>query len=290
MGIISGALAHPIGDFFKMPTYIRQLTPAGLLPVDYHADSLADAGQYEPVTGIYTVTNTYFVTRVLKFDAHLDRMEDSARLANIPLRLNHFRLRNTLRAMILASGFGDVRFRVTVGTDAPEVFIITLEPFVPPSADVIAHGVACVTIPNSARQNPLIKSTQWMHERNTIKPVVAYESLLLSDSGAILEGTGSNFYAIDAGILHTAGEGVLGGIARMIVLEIAPAILPISLSPVMVDDVISLQEAFITSSSRGIIPVVSIDAQLVGDGQVGKTTQRLQNAYVGWVADHLEEL
>jgi branched-subunit amino acid aminotransferase/4-amino-4-deoxychorismate lyase len=290
MGIISGALAHPIGDFLRMPTYIRQLTPDGLLPVNYHANSLADAGQYEPVTGIYTVTNTYFVTRVLKFDAHLDRMENSARLANIPLHLNRLRLRNALREMILASGFGDVRFRVTVGADAPEVFIITLEPFVPPSADVIAHGVACMTIPNSARENPLIKSTQWMHERDGMKKSDAYEILLLDENGAILEGTGSNFYAIDAGILHTAGEGVLGGIARTIVLEIAPAILPVSLSPVMVDDVMILQEAFITSSSRGIIPVVSIDGQMVGDGQVGKTTQRLQNAYVGWVADHLEEL
>ncbi|HRF95853.1 MAG TPA: aminotransferase class IV, partial [Aggregatilineales bacterium] len=95
-----------------------------------------DASHYEPQTGIYTVTNTYERTKVLKLDAHLDRMENSATLANMSLKLNRTQLRQTLRQMIMDSGFGDVRFRITIGADVPDVFIITLEPFVPPSADV----------------------------------------------------------------------------------------------------------------------------------------------------------
>jgi branched-chain amino acid aminotransferase len=273
-----------------MPTYIRQLNPSGLLPVTYSANSLGDASHYEPQTGIYTVTNTYERTKVLKFDAHLDRMENSATLANMPLQLNRTQLRQTLRQMILDSGFGDVRFRITIGADAPDVFIITLEPFVPPPPDVIKNGAVCVTIPNSARQNPLVKSTQWMHERDGMKKSDAYETLLLDENGAILEGTGSNFYAILEDTLHTAGDGVLGGIARSIVYDIAPAILPLNKMPIHITDLPRLQEAFITSSSRGIIPVVKINDQQIGDGHVGKTTQHLRKAYLAWVDGHLEEL
>ncbi len=273
-----------------MPTYIRRLTPDGLYPVDYHADNLADATPYETQHGVYTVTNTYHRTQVLKLDAHLDRMEQSAHLANIPLKLDRARLRQTLRQMILDSGFGDVRFRITVGADAPDECIITLEPFTPPPATLIEHGVVCVTMPNSARQNPLVKSTEWMHQRDDIKQADAYETLLLDNHQHILEGTSSNFYAIRANTLYTAGEGILGGIARAIVLDVAPSIIPVELTPISLDDIPHIHEAFITSSSRGIIPVVKIDNHTIGDGRVGKITTDLREAYQAWVNGHLEEL
>jgi branched-subunit amino acid aminotransferase/4-amino-4-deoxychorismate lyase len=114
-----------------MPCYIRILTPQGLQPVPYTADSLADAVRYEPSDGIYTVTNTYHTVQVLKFDAHLDRLEDSARRESIPLRLDRRRLRQGLRQMIAEAGFGDVRFRITVSRQQPDHFILSVEPFKP---------------------------------------------------------------------------------------------------------------------------------------------------------------
>ncbi|MEZ4667072.1 MAG: hypothetical protein R3E39_03985 [Anaerolineae bacterium] len=60
------------------PCTINVLTPDGLLPANYSADSLADAVQYEPHDGVYTTTNTFNTTQVLKLEAHLDRLEDSA--------------------------------------------------------------------------------------------------------------------------------------------------------------------------------------------------------------------
>jgi branched-chain amino acid aminotransferase len=273
-----------------MPAYIRKLTPQGLFIPDYHADSLADAVRYEPHNGVYTVTNTYHATQVLKLDAHLDRMAQSAQLANIPLVLNRARLRQTLRQMIIDSGFGDVRFRITVGGDAPDEYIITLEPFTPPPAHLIQQGVSCVTAPHSARLNPLVKSTEWMHQRDGIKKADAYETLLLDDAGHILEGTSSNFYAVWQDRLYTAGEGVLGGIARSIVLDVVQNIIPVQLSPITIADMPHIQEAFITSSSRGIIPVVKIDDHIIANGHVGQITTRLREAYDTWVNDHLEEL
>jgi branched-chain amino acid aminotransferase len=273
-----------------MPAYIRILTPDGLQPVDYSADSLNDAAVFEPQNGIYTVANTYKIFYVLKFDAHLDRMEDSARRENIPLKLNRTALKSALHSMITDAGFGDVRFRVTVPAAQPDHFIITLEPYKPPSPQIIAQGVRCSTIPNSARSHAASKTTGWMHTRASLRNDDAYETLLLDAQNHILEGSGSNFYAILDGELRTAGEGVLPGIAQQVIFEIAPGIVPVNKIPVRLDDLPRVEEAFITSSSRGIIPVVKIDGKVIGEGVPGALTMVLREAYTRWVKAHLVEL
>lgn len=58
-----------------LPCMINLLTPDGLQPATYNADLLADAVQYEPHDGVYTLANTFEGGKVLKLDAHLDRLE-----------------------------------------------------------------------------------------------------------------------------------------------------------------------------------------------------------------------
>jgi branched-chain amino acid aminotransferase len=276
-----------------MPAYIRRLTSQDLESVDYTAESLNEAAQYEPSDGVYTVTNTYQITKVLLFDAHLDRMEDSARRADIPLKLDRKRLRYALRRMIEESSYGDVRFRVTVPRDSPEAFIITLEPYTPPPDTLIQQGVRVITAANSARSNPSAKTTGWMHDRKRLaeaQPMGIYDTILLDSGGNMLEGLSSNFYAIIDGQLHTAGEGVLPGIAQKIVFEVAPALLPVVKTAPNITDLPRITEAFITSSSRGIIPIIEIDGQQLGDGTPGDRTRQLRAAYLNWAQGHLEEL
>lgn len=273
------------------PCFIQTLTPNGLQPVSYTADSLADAAQYEPHEGVYTLTNTYQTFKVLKLDAHLDRLEDSARRENIPLRLNRPVLRAVLRTLIESSGYGDVRFRITVSREQPDHFILSLEPFNPPSPEVYVSGVRCITLPDSARHNPAAKTTSWMHDRESFQlPEGIYTGLLRDHNDNILEGVSSNFYAVLNRELCTAGEGVLPGIAQQIVFEIAPDILPLRKAAVNIQQLSQLSEAFITSSSRGIVPVVEIDGLKIGDGRPGSYTRALRLAYIAWVESHLEEL
>ncbi|MBZ0285173.1 MAG: aminotransferase class IV [Anaerolineae bacterium] len=273
------------------PCYIQTLTSDGLHPVAYTADSLADAARHEPHNGVYTVTNTYQTFKVLKLDAHLDRLEDSARRENIPLNLNRTVLRAALRSMIAAANYGDVRFRITVPHDQPDHLILSIEPFSPPAPEVYANGVHCITLPNSARHNPAAKTTDWMHDRESVKlPDGIYTGLLLDHDDNILEGVSSNFYAVLNGELRTAGEGVLLGIAQQIVFEVASGILPLRREAVNINDLSQLSDAFITSSSRGIVPVVEIDGLKIGEGRPGSYTHALRQAYVAWVESHLEEL
>ncbi|MCY4146712.1 MAG: hypothetical protein OXF90_09650, partial [Chloroflexi bacterium] len=88
-----------------MPAIIKRLNPSSLREVSYHADSLAGAAEFESRDGVYTVSNTVNHTQTLLFDAHLDRLVDSARREGIPLELDRQGLRAALRQMILESGF-----------------------------------------------------------------------------------------------------------------------------------------------------------------------------------------
>jgi branched-chain amino acid aminotransferase len=276
-----------------MPCYIRLLTPAGLQPVDYTAESLADAAQYEPRDGVYTITNTFNTFQVLKLDAHLDRLETSAERAGIPLKLNRSRLRAALRQMIGEANYGDVRLRITAPAEQPDHLILSLEPFKRLAPEIYANGIRCVTVSDAARKQPGAKTTDWMHDRTKIEaslPPNIFTALLLDEDGNILEGLSSNFYAILNGELRTAGQGVLPGIAQQIVFEVAPVILPVRRDAVHVSEIPTLGEAFITSASRGIVPVVEIDGIQIGNGAPGPQTKALRDAYLAWISAHLEEL
>lgn len=275
-----------------MPCVARQLTPAGLMPVGYEADSLADAARYEP-QGVYTITNTYPSLQALKLDAHLTRLEDSARREGIPLTLDRARLRAALRQLIEASGYGVVRFRITIARETPDEPILSVEPFHPLAPEVYTRGIRCITVTGRHRENPAAKTTGWMTQRRDVQeglPDGVTEGILVSDDGLLLEGLSSNFYAIVNGVLHTAGEGVLPGIGRQGVYEVAPPIVPLSLEPVRAADIAHLDEAFITSASRGIVPVVEIDGVTIGDGIPGPTTRALRAAYGAWVQTNLEDI
>lgn len=275
-----------------MPCMINFLTPEGLQPAPYTADSLADAVQHEPHDGVYTLANTFERGKVLKLDAHLDRLEDSAARINLPLKLDRPALRQALHQMIEQSGFGDVRFRITVPRDNPEQIILSIEPFAGHPREIYTTGVKAITLsPQVIRANPVAKTTAWMHDRDSVAvPEGIFTGLLLDEAGDILEGTSSNFYAVFNDEFRTAGAGVLPGIAQQIVFEVAPRILPLKKEAVNVKDIPNLSEAFISGSSRGIVPVIEIDGITIGDGKPGEATKMLRQAYAEWLKAHLETL
>ena len=188
-----------------MPAIVRRLSPRGLEKVEYAASSLAEAVAFEPFDGVYTVGNTWQCTKALLFDAHLDRLEASARYQRIPLDYDRQQLKAALRAMILASDFGDVRFRISVPTSRPNTLLITLEPYDPPDEALVRQGVRCVTSGAEQRKGPTAKTSDWMHIRVKLQDALApgiYEIILLDENGFMLEGASSNFYAIIDGQLY----------------------------------------------------------------------------------------
>ncbi len=275
-----------------MPAIIKRLTKQGTVAVDSDARSLQEAAAREPRDGVYTVSNTYCRTKTLLLDAHLDRLDDSARRQGFALGYDRKLLRQALRKMIMESGYCDARFRLSVSAQAPEEALMSIEPFQAPASEWIQAGVRCITS-NVARHNPAAKSSDWMHRRRALeaaRPAGIFETFLLDRSGRLLEGSSSNVYVILDDELLTAASGILAGVSRMILLAVCEKIVPLRLEAPNIADIARFKEVFLTSSSRGLIPVVELDGEAIGDGCVGATTLALRSAYQAWVEAHLEEL
>ena len=111
---------------------------------------------------------------------------------------------------------------------------------------------------------------------------------MLDSAGRILEGTGTNFWAVRDGVMYTAGEGVLEGITREILLQLIAGLgIPLRLEAVGAADVATLDEAALSGSSRALLPVVSIAGQTVGDGRPGPIVGRVLAAYNAFVAENV---
>jgi len=271
------------------------LTPKGLEPVDYTADSLQEAAAHEPAGGVYTVANTYRGgTQALFINQHFNRMERSAALSEMSLQIDRSRVRHALLQMIAESDFEkNVRFRISVPRDEPETFIISMEPYKEASYKFLTKGVRVVTIPDGARDNSGAKTTEWMHERQKIRdslPEGIHEGILLDADGNMMEGTNSNFYAIIDDVIYTAGEGVLPGITQQIIDRIVEPIMPLETTPVNIAQLEDIDEAFITSSSRGIYAVVEIDGHILSDNKMGARTKTLREAYAGRIRKKMRPL
>jgi branched-chain amino acid aminotransferase len=271
---------------------VRYLTAEGeLIAPPFEADSLDQVGAQEP-DGIYTVTRTYRSTKAVMLDAHMARLERSAQLEGIKLKLDQAWLRSGLRRIIAQGEYEESRFRITIPRHDPKTALLAVEPLHIVSPEMRSNGVSAATVCID-RPNPKAKSNRWVPQRESARrqlPEWAYEGLVCTDEGIILEGFSSNFYAIIDGRLRTAKGTVLSGIGRMILLTVAEGFIKTEYEPINVSNLSALDEALITSSSRGIVPIVKIDEEIIGDGHPGPLTTGLWQRYQRWVEAHLEEI
>ena len=261
------------------------------VPAPYQVENLTALALIEP-SGIYTVARTYQDSKAVLLDAHFDRLEESARLENIPLDLNRQAIRQTLRELIEQAAYTESRFRLTIPREQPDQVIIALEPLDLDAIDGHFEGISASTL-QLPRKNPRSKNTEWIAIRNSARDQLKpgdYEGLRLSTDGTISEGFSSNFYAVKDGVLRTADDDILFGVSRMIVLAVAPGILPVEMNPVHETEVPDLQEAFRSSSSRHITPIVRINDIQIGNGQPGEITLDIRRAFDAWVEEHVEPI
>lgn len=257
----------------------------------YSAETIAEAAKLEP-SGVYTVSRTYDTDKVILLDAHFDRLEESANLEGIPLHLNRPALRASVRKIIEAASFEEARLRLTIARDRPEEVILAIEPLRLVTAAMRREGVSVGTL-FLPRSNPRAKSTEWVAIRNEARrelPPEVYEGIRLTSDGFLTEGFSSNFYAIKDGILRTAKEDILHGIARRIVLTVAPEIVPVELHPIHKEELPSIDEAFLTSSGRGVVSIVRINGISIGAGTPGPKTLSITASFDSWVDAHLEPI
>jgi branched-chain amino acid aminotransferase len=256
--------------------------------------------------GLYTTFSTnHNGTRVLGLTAHLDRLYAPAE--GIRPSASRADLRLALAKLALDSTPGESRFRLLLSASDGTVYII-VQPFTPLAKEIYGYGVKVITA-DLVRHDPRRKDSGFITESRFARTKVGGDvfEVLLTRDGKIYEGMTSNFYAVlpsviaspkgeaipssrnDGAALVTARRGILLGVTRRAVLRIARG-QGMSIHYRLPHLNENFAEAFLTSSSRGVVPIVSIDGRGVGEGTVGAWTKRLMNAYQAYVEERSEAL
>jgi branched-chain amino acid aminotransferase len=110
------------------------------------------------------------------------------------------------------------------------------------------------------------------------------DTVLLRDAqDNVVEGPGFNVFARVRGVLVTPAEGVLHGITRRTAIEMAASLgHPVQQRALALTELLAAQEAFITSSGGGVLPVTQVNGRAIGDGSPGALTRQLADTYWAW--------
>jgi len=246
-------------------------------------------------SGAYTTFRTFQHHKALCLNEHFDRLVETARLFGQPVSLDYVSLRSALRQVVMHAGHRqDLRLRLTLDLERePGSLYITAEPLQTPATEAYHQGVRVVTV-TMQRLLPKAKLTRFIERAAPVRQALPHdvnEAVMVDESGHLLEGLSSNFFAWWQDRLWTAESGVLSGITRSLVLECASQLrLPVQCEPITRSNIPFLVEAFITSSSRGVLPVRQIDDLSIGAGQPGPVTRQLMSAYTERIRQIVEPI
>jgi len=176
--------------------------------------------------------------------------------------------------------------------DRPRMIVIVKQVQMPP-ASAYTDGVEVAIVGRSRTSHPspgqavdpTVKSGNYLvsvlalaeaRKRN------AYEAILCDSVGRITEGGSSNFFIVAGGRITTppVSAGLLEGITRRTVIDLCrDAGIAVDESPLWPIDLRSAEEAFLTSSVRGVLPIVRCDGKPIGTGVPGPITRKVMALY-----------
>lgn len=255
--------------------------------------------------GVYETLRTYN-QRPLLFDRHMRRLRKSAEMLRLPVPFTDAELETRIDQTItvarpswpadrpdayirvlLTRGVGDLSYDPTK-CPMPSVVII-VKPHVDPSAEVFDRGVKVALVDivrnHPASVNPLIKSNNLLNNALAMQEGLrrgAYESVMRNFRGELTECTQSNLFIVSGGEALTPplDAGLLGGITREFLFEAGKDVGIAVRERVLRDEnLFGADEAFLTSTTREIVPIVRVDDRIIGDGQPGPITKRLLDQF-----------
>jgi branched-subunit amino acid aminotransferase/4-amino-4-deoxychorismate lyase len=253
--------------------------------------------------GLYDTWRTYagvpFATR-----AHIRRLAASARRLALPPPGAWQAWHARAARLVAANRLEDAAIRLTLtrgdGGDAllatrraRPTMLLTVRPIPHDLERQRARGIACVLLPfprDAAfpwATMKLIGHVSAVVGRRHARRHGAAEGLYVTAAGEVTEGTTSNLFTVERGVIVTPplACGVLGGVARDLVLRLARrAGLTVREAPIPARRLAAAAEVFVTASTIEVMPIVRVDGRPVGAGRPGDVARRLQAAYRAHVA------
>jgi branched-chain amino acid aminotransferase len=238
--------------------------------------------------------------KIFKLDEHLIRLYNSAKaiLLEIPLKFDELKrvvietvkknnLKDSYIRIVVTRGVGDL------GLDPrkcpkPTIFVIASHIQLYPES-LYEKGIDVITVPTRRNLpeslNPAIKSLNYLN--NILAKIEATnagatEGLILNQFGYVSECTGENIFIVKGDILKTPpiSAGALEGITRKVVMDIGKNIgLEIKEENLTRYDIYTSDECFLTGTAAEIVPVVSVDRRIIGNGKPGKITMKIRKEF-----------
>lgn len=238
--------------------------------------------------------------RLRWLDEHLARLERSAAGIGFSLPRTRAEIADLVEAAVRATGNEECYVRIIVtrgGGDLdldpakavdPQVIVIA-KALRLPLQELYRSGapIVIVGVRRNLRQaiDPSVKSGNYLNNILALaeaRRTGAYEAVMCDRDGLIAEGSTSNIFAVLGGAVCTPPleTGILDGITRGKVLEIcARERIPVREQPMRPEDLRQADEAFLTASIRGVLPIRSVDGHPVGARCPGDLTGRLMSLY-----------
>ncbi|WP_342646220.1 aminotransferase class IV [Mucilaginibacter sp. CSA2-8R] len=221
------------------------------------------------------------------FEDHLDRFYRSASEMHLTVMQNRDELKALLFELMNRNNLPNSGIRITLtGGYSPDGYelvspnlIITQQPL-KINTEINQQGIKLITYPHQ-RQMPQVKTVDYLMAI-WLQPLVKerkVDDLLYHDNGLLRECPRSNFFLINKrNEILTSDIQVLKGIIRKQLLSLNGQGFTVYEKPITLTDLETCKEAFITSTTKNILPVTEIDGQLIGDGRAGETTIALYQA------------
>jgi len=269
------------------------------LPHGQAAVHIEDRG-YQFADGVYEVIPVV-AGRPVDEGPHLDRLERSLAELRIAMPVPRRALGLICREMLRRNGLRDglVYLQVTRGVaprnhsfpaQAQPTLVITTKRMNFAADRKFESGVSVITVPDRRWARRDIKTTNLLPNclaKQQAAEAGAYEALQVDEEGCVTEGTSSNAWIVTADgklVTRQLSNDILHGVTRRTILAIAmEENVTFEERPFTVAEALEAGEAFVTSATSFVTPVVRIDGNPVGEGKPGPLTRRL----LAWYRDYI---
>jgi branched-chain amino acid aminotransferase len=257
---------------------------------------------------VYEVLRTYQHIPFL-VDEHLKRLWFSAQGLNMPIKISPEELKGQIQKTIQAMEATDLYLRIiltrgegAVGLDpvlaeGPNNLIIICQPKTPNPSWWYEQGVPLTFVSTQEvgirKDNANIKSGNY--QANMLAHIKArekgvYDAIMVNPQDEVTEGPTFNVWMCKDGVVFTPPleVGILEGITRQKILQLLPGKLPLEEDIFSPQDLLVADECFITSSTREVVPVRSIDDHPIGTGTPGPLTKQVLQIYRDFINEYLK--
>ncbi len=228
--------------------------------------------------------------RPFLLDDHLRRLHSSAEQLGLTVPVTDTEVRDAIAELLRLNEHHEatVRLVLTGGVSpdgmsydpaSPTFLILTHELHEPPEA-LYEHGGALL-LHEHRREIPTAKTTAYLTMLKNRPRVLEGDAvdLLYYDGERVLEAASASVYFVKDGTILAPDRDVLRGTVGSLVLRLAGDRYSTRLAAVTVDEALGADEVFLTSTTRGVVPIVRIDENVIGDGAPGLVTRDLMGRY-----------